>query len=119
VDLGSKQGSWILGGGWNNDLWEGDLPTASWIDDISPNNPVSPLHIFFPFWKSSFTEKLILFKVYEQVWLSRVDGHMGLANSVALKLAGITNITDDPMGGIIVRAANGGNTLFSLYEKEF
>ncbi|XP_052733426.1 protein LONG AFTER FAR-RED 3 isoform X1 [Vigna angularis] len=76
----SKQGSWILGGGWNNDLWKGDLPAASWIDDITPNNPV---------------------------WLSRVDGHMGLANSVALKLAGITNVTDDPMGGIIVRAANG------------
>ncbi|WVZ04266.1 hypothetical protein V8G54_025072 [Vigna mungo] len=76
----SKQGSWILGGGWNNDLWKGDLPAASWIDDITPNNPV---------------------------WLSRVDGHMGLANSVALKLAGITNVTDDPMGGIIVRTANG------------
>ncbi|XP_017433234.1 protein LONG AFTER FAR-RED 3 isoform X3 [Vigna angularis] len=79
----SKQGSWILGGGWNNDLWKGDLPAASWIDDITPNNPV---------------------------WLSRVDGHMGLANSVALKLAGITNVTDDPMGGIIVRAANGEPT---------
>ncbi|QCD85624.1 Metal-dependent hydrolase [Vigna unguiculata] len=79
----SKQGSWILGGGWNNDLWEGDLPAASWIDDITPNNPV---------------------------WLSRVDGHMGLANSVALKLAGITNLTADPMGGIIVRAANGEPT---------
>ncbi|XP_027911178.1 protein LONG AFTER FAR-RED 3 isoform X2 [Vigna unguiculata] len=79
----SKQGFWILGGGWNNDLWEGDLPAASWIDDITPNNPV---------------------------WLSRVDGHMGLANSVALKLAGITNLTDDPMGGIIVRAANGEPT---------
>ncbi|KAK7343113.1 hypothetical protein VNO80_26076 [Phaseolus coccineus] len=79
----SKQGSWILGGGWNNDLWEGDLPAASWIDDITPNNPV---------------------------WLSRVDGHMGLANSVALKLARITNLTDDPMGGIIVRAANGEPT---------
>ncbi|KAK8464430.1 hypothetical protein PHAVU_011G206500 [Phaseolus vulgaris] len=80
----SKQGSWILGGGWNNDLWEGgDLPAASWIDDITPNNPV---------------------------WLSRVDGHMGLANSVALKLVGITSLTDDPMGGIIVRAANGEPT---------
>ncbi|CAJ1978047.1 unnamed protein product [Sphenostylis stenocarpa] len=79
----SKQGSWILGGGWNNDQWGGDLPVASWIDDTTPNNPV---------------------------WLSRVDGHMGLGNSVALKLAGITNLTDDPIGGIIVRAANGEPT---------
>ncbi|KAL9298348.1 hypothetical protein ACSQ67_024244 [Phaseolus vulgaris] len=70
----SKQGSWILGGGWNNDLWEGgDLPAASWIDDITPNNPV---------------------------WLSRVDGHMGLANSVALKLVGITKPT-----GVLIDSA--------------
>jgi len=36
---------------------------------------------------------------------------MGLANSVALTLAGITNLTDDPRGGTILRTANGGNTL--------
>ncbi|KAG4381875.1 hypothetical protein GLYMA_15G235400v4 [Glycine max] len=76
----TKQGSWILGGGWNNDLWGGDLPAASWIDDVTPNNPV---------------------------WLSRVDGHTGLVNSVALVLAGITNLTDDPRGGTILRTANG------------
>ncbi|RDY14702.1 ytcJ, partial [Mucuna pruriens] len=79
----TKQGSWILGGGWNNDLWGGDLPAACWIDDVTPNNPV---------------------------WLSRVDGHTGLANSVALMLAGITNFTDDPRGGTIVRTANGEPT---------
>ncbi|KAG4947363.1 hypothetical protein JHK87_043370 [Glycine soja] len=76
----TKQGSWILGGGWNNDLWGGDLPAASWIYDVTPNNPV---------------------------WLSRVDGHTGLANSVALVLAGITNLTDDPRGRTILRTANG------------
>ncbi|XP_030488961.2 protein LONG AFTER FAR-RED 3 [Cannabis sativa] len=75
-----KPGSWILGGGWNNDLWGGDLPTASWIDDITPNNPV---------------------------WLPRTDGHMGLANSVALKLAGINNSSKDPDGGTIMRTASG------------
>lgn len=37
----AKQGSWILGGGWNNDLWGGELPMASWIDEITPYNPVS------------------------------------------------------------------------------
>lgn len=79
----TKPGSWILGGGWNNDLWGGDLPAADWIDDITPNNPV---------------------------WLSRMDGHMGWANSVALTLAGITNITDSPRGGTIVRTAGGEPT---------
>lgn len=73
-------GSWILGGGWNNDLWGGDLPRASWIDDITPHNPV---------------------------WLSRMDGHMGLANSVALKLAGITNSSEDPDGGTIMKTVSG------------
>ncbi|GAB4832163.1 Protein LONG AFTER FAR-RED 3 [Ancistrocladus abbreviatus] len=74
-----KQGSWILGGGWNNDLWGGELPMASWIDDITPYNPV---------------------------WLSRMDGHMGLANSLALNMAGITRDTKDPEGGTIVRTIN-------------
>ncbi|KAJ7949348.1 Amidohydrolase [Quillaja saponaria] len=79
----AKQGSWILGGGWNNDAWGGDLPVASWIDDITPFNPV---------------------------WLSRMDGHMGLANSLALKLAGITNSSEDPKGGTIMRTTNGEPT---------
>lgn len=35
---------WVLGGGWNNEHWGGDLPAASWIDDITPNNPVSCHH---------------------------------------------------------------------------
>lgn len=39
-----KQGSWLLGGGWNNDFWGGELPTASWIDAITPHNPVSSLN---------------------------------------------------------------------------
>lgn len=44
-----------------------------------------------------------------QVWLSRMDGHMGLANSMALKIAAITNNTGDPEGGGIVRTTDGGN----------
>ncbi|KAK1319109.1 hypothetical protein QJS10_CPB04g00360 [Acorus calamus] len=36
----AQKGDWILGGGWNNDVWGGDLPVACWIDDITPNNPV-------------------------------------------------------------------------------
>ncbi|KAE8723662.1 NADPH:quinone oxidoreductase-like [Hibiscus syriacus] len=45
---------------------------------------------------------------YWVVWLTRMDGHMGLANSVALKLAGVTNLSKDPNGGTIMSTANGG-----------
>uniref|UniRef100_A0A453GP25 Amidohydrolase 3 domain-containing protein n=1 Tax=Aegilops tauschii subsp. strangulata TaxID=200361 RepID=A0A453GP25_AEGTS len=69
-------GEWVRGGGWNNDFWGGEIPTAAWLDDISPDNPV---------------------------WLSRMDGHMGLANSLAMKIAGIDKNTNDPVGGTIVR----------------
>ncbi|XP_004307112.1 PREDICTED: uncharacterized protein LOC101307247 [Fragaria vesca subsp. vesca] len=79
----AKQGSWILGGGWNNDLWGGELPLASWIDDITPYNPV---------------------------FLSRMDGHMSLANSVALKLGGITKLSEDPNGGTIMKTTSGEPT---------
>lgn len=37
-----------------------------------------------------------------------MDGHMGLANSVALKLAGVTNLSKDPNGGTIMRTSDGG-----------
>ncbi|KAJ4847212.1 Protein LONG AFTER FAR-RED 3 [Turnera subulata] len=77
------QGSWVLGGGWNNNLWGGEQPEASWIDDVSPHNPV---------------------------WLSRMDGHMGLANSVALKLSGIDSSSENPNGGTIVKSAQGEPT---------
>ncbi|GAB2266033.1 Protein LONG AFTER FAR-RED 3 [Dionaea muscipula] len=80
---GKKQGSWILGAGWNNDLWGGALPSSSWINDITPHNPV---------------------------WLSRMDGHMGLANSLALKMAGITGDTEDPEGGTIMKNIDGEPT---------
>ncbi|KAM5551683.1 hypothetical protein ABKV19_026502 [Rosa sericea] len=79
----AKQGSWILGGGWNDDLWGGELPLASWIDDITPYNPV---------------------------FLSRMDGHMSLANSVALKLGGITKSSVDPNGGTIMKTTSGEPT---------
>jgi predicted amidohydrolase YtcJ len=45
----AKEGSWILGGGWNNDLWGGESPAASWIDDITPSNPVSSDFVYFDF----------------------------------------------------------------------
>uniref|UniRef100_A0A0A9HEL5 Amidohydrolase 3 domain-containing protein n=1 Tax=Arundo donax TaxID=35708 RepID=A0A0A9HEL5_ARUDO len=76
-------GQWILGGGWNNDVWGGDFPTAAWLDDISPDNPV---------------------------WLSRMDGHMGVASSLAMKIAGIDKNTNDPIGGTIMRTTEGEPT---------
>ncbi|CAN0863322.1 Protein LONG AFTER FAR-RED 3 [Linum grandiflorum] len=79
----AKQGSWVLGGGWNNDMWGGELPMASWLDDFSADNPV---------------------------WLSRMDGHMGLANSLALKLAGISKLSEDPSGGTIMKTPSGEPT---------
>ncbi|XP_022764742.1 uncharacterized protein LOC111309970 isoform X1 [Durio zibethinus] len=78
--LNAKRGSWILGGGWNNELWGGELPVASWIDDVTSDSPL---------------------------WLARMDGHMGLANSMALKLAGVTNLSKDPNGGTIMKTADG------------
>lgn len=74
---------WVLGGGWNNDNWGGELPEASWIDNITHNHPV---------------------------WLSRMDGHMGLANSVALNKIGIHNLIDAPVGGTIIKNINGAPT---------
>ncbi|KAK4421879.1 protein LONG AFTER FAR-RED 3 [Sesamum alatum] len=78
-----QPGTWLQGGGWNNDLWGGEPPMASWIDDITPHNPV---------------------------WLMRMDGHMGLANSLALDIAGISRNTVDPEGGTITRNSIGEPT---------
>lgn len=70
-------GEWILGGRWDHESWpEKVLPTHTALSAVSPNNPV---------------------------WLRRVDGHAGLANAVAMKLAGITGTTRDMPGGEIIR----------------
>ncbi|HTG17342.1 MAG TPA: amidohydrolase family protein, partial [Blastocatellia bacterium] len=70
-------GRWITGGDWDHELWPGGpLPAKESIDRYTPNNPV---------------------------FVSRLDGHMALANSVTLRLAKITKETKDPPGGTIVR----------------
>lgn len=75
---------WITRGDWDHELWSPvRLPTRAMIDAVSPINPV---------------------------FVSRFDGHMALANSVALKLAGITRESADPDGGSIVRDAKGEPT---------
>ena len=75
------KGRWILGGEWDHENWTpARLPTRQLIDEAAGDHPV---------------------------FVSRLDGHMALANSLALKLAGITRDTPDPPGGTIVRDSNG------------
>jgi hypothetical protein len=74
----------ITGRGWNQVLWPVKaFPTATDIDAVVADRPV---------------------------WLSRVDGHAGWANSRMLEIAGITADTPDPVGGKILRDANGRAT---------
>lgn len=76
-------GKWVEGGNWDEQLWGGELPTRDWIDPVSPDTPVA---------------------------VARLDLHMLLVNSVALRLAGIDRDTPDPPGGLIVRDAAGDPT---------
>ncbi|HTM96984.1 MAG TPA: amidohydrolase [Croceibacterium sp.] len=72
---------WIVGRGWNQELWGlGRFPTSAELDAALADRPV---------------------------WLGRIDGHAGWANSRALQLAGITAATPDPAGGRIERIAGG------------
>ncbi|MCD2515020.1 amidohydrolase [Massilia sp. G4R7] len=76
--------AWIRGRGWNQENWKlGRFPTAKELDAVVADKPV---------------------------WLERVDGHAGWANSRTLALAGITKSTPDPAGGKIMRDANGEAT---------
>ncbi len=72
---GLPAGRWITGGDWDHEMWGGQLPHRDWIDGVSGDNPV---------------------------FISRLDGHMALANTIALDLAGITADTPSPEGGTIV-----------------
>jgi predicted amidohydrolase YtcJ len=75
-----KPGEWITGGDWDHERWaNAPLPRHDWIDSVTPNNPV---------------------------FVNRLDGHMGLANALALKAAHITAQTPDRPGGTIVRDPN-------------
>lgn len=76
-------GEWILYGDWDHTLWGGDLPRRDWIDEVTADNPV---------------------------WVFRLDGHMALANSAALRLAGVDADTPDVEGGTIVRYEDGSPT---------
>src|SRR5262247_1743715 len=78
------KGRWVLNGNWDHENWTPPaLPTRQLIDAVTPDHPV---------------------------FVNRLDGHMCLANSLALKLAGVTRETRDVPGGTIVRDAAGEPT---------
>ena len=80
----TPKNQWITGGDWDETKWTpAQLPTKEMIDSVTPDNPV---------------------------FVNRYDGHMSLANSIALQLAGVTASTSDPPGGTIVRDAQGNPT---------
>src|SRR4051812_1077649 len=76
-------GTWITHGDWDHEWWGGALPARDWIDAVTPDHPV---------------------------WVSRLDHHMSLANSVTLRIAGVDRHTADIDGGTIVRDATGEPT---------
>jgi predicted amidohydrolase YtcJ len=75
--------TWITSGDWDHENWGGMLPTREWIDSVTTDHPV---------------------------WINRLDGHMSLANTAALKLAGLTNSVRDVAGGTIIRDKKGNLT---------
>ena len=71
----ANKGKWVTGGNWNHQNWDSkSLPSKGMIDEFSDTTPILTY---------------------------RMDGHLALANSLALKIAGITKDTPDPDGGII------------------
>ncbi len=73
-----RPGEWILEGNWDHTLWGGELPHRNWVDSVTPDNPL---------------------------FLSRLDGHMALANSLALQFAEINKDTPEVDGGEIIKDA--------------
>lgn len=76
-------GTWITGGDWDHSLWGGELPSRDWIDRVTPDHPV---------------------------WINRLDGHMALANTAAIKAANVGDDVPDVDGGEIERDAAGRPT---------
>ncbi|MDP2336326.1 MAG: amidohydrolase family protein, partial [Bacteroidota bacterium] len=73
-------GTWILNGDWDHTNWGGELPKAEWIDSVSAEHPV---------------------------FIQRLDGHMGLANTAAMKLSKISPATAGVDGGTLIRDEKG------------
>src|ERR1700735_5204629 len=80
----AKAGDWILGSGWDETLWPVKVAPTRWdLDEVSNGHPV---------------------------FLERIDGHIGVANTRALQLAGVTLASKDIQGGHIDRNENGEPT---------
>jgi predicted amidohydrolase YtcJ len=80
----SGQGEWIMGRGWDQNDWTvKEFPTAAAVDAVVADRPV---------------------------WLRRVDGHAAIANTAAMRAAGITRETADPEGGRVIRDSAGNPT---------
>src|SRR2546425_9776600 len=80
-----RPGQWITGGDWDHTRWPGQpLPRREWIDSVTPDNPV---------------------------FVNRLDGHEALANSAAIRAAGVTRDTPTPPGGEILGDARTGEPL--------
>lgn len=76
-------GTWIQHGDWDHQLWGGELPSREWVDSVTADHPV---------------------------WINRLDGHMALANSAALRAAGLLQGATDVDGGTIERDSSGALT---------
>ena len=85
-----KPGTWIIGGDWDHKLWGGDLPQKEWIDSVTQQNPIM---------------------------LNRLDGHMALVNSLALKELGINTSTEIADGEIFKN--NAGELIGILKEDAY
>ena len=82
--IAAPPGEWLLGGGWDHTLWANKtLPTRQDLDTVTHGHPTI---------------------------LTRVDGHIAVANSAALALSGVTNQTPNPQGGEFDHDANGNLT---------
>jgi hypothetical protein len=79
----AEPGTWILGGDWDHENWGGEMPDRRWIDSVSNGHPV---------------------------FLNRLDGHMALANTLAMEAAGITSAVKEISGGAIDRDKKGALT---------
>ena len=86
----ARPGEWVTGRGWIETFWKPPVfPTRADLDKISPSNPV---------------------------FLGRADGHGAVANSAALKIAGIDKNTRDPFGGQILKDKNTGEPVGMLLD---
>ncbi len=78
--LKTPKGTWIEGGDWDHENWGGELPKKEWIDSVTSNHPV---------------------------FINRLDGHMALANSLALKRSEVSNDIQPIKGGVVEKSENG------------